>query len=100
MVSDIDICKYYRLNKGCRRDKFVTCRDKWHAASILTNFTNLFWARSTSETDLITNITNLVACVTHIVFYEKLKKFRNVGRHLTDILEFYQSGNQDNFLLQ
>ena len=59
---------YYRLNKGCRRDKFVIrsvtdvlrtqsrfVKCVGGSASPPTNFTNLLWARSTSETDLITN---------------------------------------------
>ena len=60
-----------RLNKGCRRDKFVIrsvtdvlrtqsryvkCVGGSACGLTPINFTNLLWARSTSETDLITNI--------------------------------------------
>ena len=61
---------YYWLNKGCWRDKFVIrsvtdilrtqsrfvkCVGGSACGLIPTNFTNLLWAQSTSETDLITN---------------------------------------------
>ena len=61
---------YYRLSKGFRRDfvirsvtdvlrtqsRFVKCVGGSACGLTPTNFTNLLWARSTSETDLITNI--------------------------------------------
>ena len=69
-VTGIHWNAYYRLNKGWCRDKFVirSVSDVLRTQSRLvkcvggsacgltpTNFTNLLWARSTSETDLITN---------------------------------------------
>ena len=69
-VTGIHWNAYYRLNKGWWRDNFVimSVSDVLRTHSRLvkcvggsacsltpTNFTNLLWARSTSETDLITN---------------------------------------------